>query len=166
MHRCQGVASLLVAVASLQVMGCSSPHVYEVGSLSMFPTLQPRDVVLVRRASEYQRGDIVCFVNPHGAGVFVMRITGLPNETIRVTNTTIRTAERSYTLESIGIPAQDYGGLTQGIYGVKCPVALGRGSYFVLGDNLNAAKDSRYWGELPEEAIIGKVRKTWKQRGE
>jgi signal peptidase I len=37
------------------------------------------------------------------------------------------------------------------------PVSVPRGTLFVLGDNRGDARDSRYWGFLPTEDVVGRV---------
>jgi signal peptidase I len=46
----------------------------------------------------------------------------------------------------------------QGItFGSSEPVTLGPDEYYVLGDNRLASSDSRVWGVLPKEDIVGRV---------
>jgi signal peptidase I len=47
------------------------------------------------------------------------------------------------------------------IYGVIRPYTVPSGYYFVLGDNIANSEDSRYFGAIPRQAILGKTAKIY-----
>ena len=127
---------------------------------SMNPTLVNHDYLIVDEISyrfhNPRRGDIVVFRyprNPHQ--LFVKRIIGLPGETIKISGGQVylKRGDKFIVLPENFLPQGDRD--TQGDEQVK----LGQNEYFVLGDNRHyfASYDSRNWGPLPRENIIGKV---------
>jgi signal peptidase I len=104
-----------------------------------------------------ERGDIVVFqtTDPirercRESGVFVKRIIGLPGETVRITQGGFVSIDGSRLDESDYVEPGRRGG-NSGSWRV------GPEGYFLLGDNRRASCDSRSWGALPEDRIIGEV---------
>lgn len=126
-----------------------------VPSGSMEPTIMTGSRMIGFRLSyvfgEVERGDIIIFKYPDDTSQnFVKRVIGLPGETVEIIGGVVyidgTELEEDY-LEVV--PAdEDWG-----------PYVVPEDSYFVLGDNRNNSRDSRYWSNtyVPEDYIIGKA---------
>ena len=133
---------------------------FVVSGNSMLPNFNNRDYLIIDRISYLksapQRGDIVVLKYPKDTSqFFIKRIIGLPGETIRfnqghvvIVNTMHPEGEM---LHESYIPSQTE------TYGRPDDLKLGSGEYYVLGDNRTASSDSRVWGILPANDIVGRV---------
>jgi signal peptidase I len=173
------VVTIVGAIAIVLIVKAFVINPYRIPSSSMEPTLhcaQPAsgcearfsDRVLANRfvyhLRDPRRGDIVVFKTPPAAlskcgadGTFVKRLIGLPGETLEV-----RLSKgvgyvfingkklRDPYVEKARRPIDAFG-----------PVKIAKGNYFMMGDNRSASCDSRQWGTVPRENIIGKVFATY-----
>lgn len=119
------------------------------------------------RFQEPKRGDVLVLVPPRSTTegkkeYFIKRVIGLPGEKIEIDNgkITIFNEENpdGKVLEESYLPSQ---GLTfphnSGLVGGKKILELNRDEYFMMGDNRLASSDSRDWGPLKRDDIVGKV---------
>lgn len=125
---------------------------------SMEPNFENNDYLIIDeltyRVREPERGEIVVFKYPlNPSQRFIKRIIGLPGETIEIKDNkiTILDNDKSFILDE-----SKYLPLTTATGG-DIRVSLKGNEYFVLGDNRTASFDSRGWGQLPRNNIIGKV---------
>lgn len=99
---------------------------------------------------EPDRGDIIIFKYPDDESVhYVKRIIGLPGETVMIED-----GEVYVDGEALKEPYLDT--VTLGYYG---PYTVPEGSYFVMGDNRNDSRDSRFWDNtyVAKDKIVAKV---------
>jgi signal peptidase I len=137
---------------------------YRNSSASMEPTL-PRNAMLMTEVSSATRsGDIVVFRHPHDRrAVMVERVIALSGETIEIRDKTVfinskamvepyvrHTDDTVY--PKIAALPEPYRSRDQ--FG---PYTVPAGQFFVLGDNRDTSHDSRYWGSVPNELLIGRV---------
>jgi signal peptidase I len=133
----------------------AQPFVVE--GLSMHPTFGDGDYLIIDelsyRLQDPMRGDVVVFRYPGNPSIFyIKRLIGLPGEKVTIERGQVsitRPDGSSLVLEEPYVVAEDatYSGV----------VTLGEGQYFVMGDNRPKSSDSRVWGVLPEEDIMGKA---------
>ncbi|TSC75241.1 MAG: signal peptidase I [Parcubacteria group bacterium Gr01-1014_30] len=122
---------------------------------SMEPNFANGDYLIIDQLSyrfrEPQRGEVVVFKYPQMPSQrYIKRILGLPGETVEVKEGKVVVS--GFELKEYYLPSSvftDEKGFER--------VALGENEYFVLGDNRPASSDSRVWGILPGENIIGRV---------
>ncbi len=102
-----------------------------------------------------ERGDIVVLNPPSGASAdkpYIKRVIGLPGDTFEIRN------DQVY-INGIEIvePYLDEGTLTDGCRAVCGPLEVPEGSVIVLGDNRGNSEDSRVFGSVPIDNIIGRA---------
>ena len=128
-----------------------------VNGQSMEPSFQNGDYLIIDelsyRLSDPQRGDVVVFKYPYNpTQKFIKRIIGLPGEKVEVSNGSVII----YSEDGSQVLSEEY--LDSGVSTPGAAnVFLDQDEYFVLGDNRPVSSDSRTWGTLPRENIIGKV---------
>lgn len=136
---------------------------FVVSGSSMVPNFHDRDYLIVDRwtyrSSEPQRGEVIVFKYPKDTSVYyIKRVIGLPGETVKLLQGHVVIINKEHpeglVLNESYLPSQIE---TSGVVGGENGLTLGSGEYFVLGDNRLASSDSRVWGVLPKDDIIGRV---------
>lgn len=119
---------------------------------SMNPTYEDGDIVNINRLSKPERNDIVIVDLPDEGKHLIKRCVGMPGDTIQIKEGKVFV--NGVELEEDYLSKENKtcdGGLANE------PILLGEDEYFVLGDNRSVSKDSRYFGAVKKEQIIGVV---------
>ncbi len=133
---------------------------YVVSGASMIPTFHDYHYLIIDRVTygfeEPERGDVIVLDLPQDTSrALIKRVIGLPGETISLTGNTvtIENAEHpdGFVLTESYLDSQNLGGPTD------MKITLGPDQYFVLGDNRKVSADSRSWGVLPRQDIVGRA---------
>lgn len=128
---------------------------FVVNGTSMDPTFKNGDYLIVNqigyRFEEPKRGEVLVFKYPVDMKKsFIKRIIGLPNETVEIdgNKVTIKNEENPEGFVITEPYVIHQGSVTQ-------KVTLKADEYFVMGDNRAGSLDSRYWGPLKRNLVIG-----------
>ena len=165
------VESIIIAFLLAMVIRTFVVQAFKIPTGSMRMTLQEGDLILVNKfiygakvpfsnfylpaLREPKRGDIVVFVYPEDKKKdFIKRLIGLPGEIIEIKGGSIYVNDKQVE-EPIFKQIYYYNRGDFGAEGQK--IVVPKDSYFVLGDNSASSKDSRYWGFVPKENLLGQA---------
>lgn len=130
-----------------------------------------------------QRGDVVVFRFPKDPGVdYIKRVIGLPGDHVVYKDKTLFINDRKIPQVPAGVYIGTGSGLSMSgadlrlealgetrhdmlvvprVHGVNTDVVVPEGHYFVMGDNRDNSNDSRYWGFVPDENLVGRAFMIW-----
>jgi signal peptidase I len=184
----ENLKSLAVALILALIIRTFLIQSFHIPSGSMIPTLLVGDFILVDKVTyhfrEPERGDVVVFLYPENRDVyFIKRIVGVPGDTVQVIDGKLyingkpcrysRAGSYSYVEKGTLMKGELFyeflpkkkGGekkhliLKTGIQGDNTQVfVIPKDKYFVMGDNRNNSYDSRWWGFVDREDIVGIAR--------
>ncbi len=154
------IEAILVALVAALLIRTFVAQAFRIPSGSMIPTLLVGDQLLVDKVTYHvrppARGDIIVFKYPGDESRdFIKRIIGLPGDTVEVRARAVYIngaplSERYAFHDALDhmriIPRDDFG-----------PAAVPSDKYFVMGDNRENSQDSRFWGFLERDKVIGRA---------
>ena len=159
--------TLVIALAIALFVRSFVVQAFKIPSSSMEPTLLVGDHILVNKFlygiripvigkkvlpfSQPRRGDVIVFIFPNDRSKdFIKRVIGLPGEKIEIRERKIYINDRL-----IEDPWGKYFP-PERLINVG-PVVVPPKALFVMGDNRNNSEDSRYWGFVPLDDVLGKA---------
>jgi len=165
------VESIVIAFLLALVIRAFIVQAFKIPTGSMRMTLIEGDLILVNKfiygakvpftnlrlpaLKPPQRGDVVVFIYPEDKSKdFIKRLVGLPGDAVEIKGGSIYINDRPAP-EAIFNQIYYYNRGQLALSGQKMLVPAD--SYFVLGDNSATSKDSRYWGFVPKNNLLGKA---------
>ncbi len=133
--------------------------IMDVKTDSMNPTFKNGDKVIINKIADINKGDLIAFDSPVEEGkILLSRVIASEYETVEIRNKVLFINDKKTEIISGETLDQKI------IYPMKfCyrdnmpPVKLERNEFFLLGDNFDRSFDSRSFGKIPADLIIGKI---------
>lgn len=144
---------VLIVVVPLR-MFVAQPFI--VNGASMMPTFENGDYLIIDeisyRYNEPERGEVIVFRLPSNQKRFLIkRVIGLPGETVIISGDKVTIHKAN---EEVIQLDESY---LNGNFSSYQTSELKENEYFVMGDNRNNSSDSRAWGVLDRDLIVGKT---------
>lgn len=151
------IETVIIAVVTVVLVRSFVVQPFLVSGSSMEPTFENGNYLLVDELSyrfrEPKRGEVIVFKAPvGGASYYIKRVIGLPGEKIVMSDSELmiyKGKDLKELHENYILNSNEHENFEK---------TLGRDEYFVMGDNRGFSFDSRSWGSLSKDKIVGLVR--------
>jgi signal peptidase I len=173
------VCNVLVLPLLIGYVRAHQVESFRIPSGSMLPGIEPGDFIFADKRYNcpgckqgVRRGDIAIFVYPNDRTLnYIKRIIGLPGDRIQIKGSELRVNDKLLTLQQS--PGADGTLVTEGDgdrhwhalwatnAAVQADVTVPAGHVFVLGDNRSTSTDSRQFGTVPLQDVVGLARQIW-----
>ncbi|MCX5669119.1 MAG: signal peptidase I [Candidatus Omnitrophica bacterium] len=165
------IESIIIAFLLALVIRAFLVQAFKIPTGSMRMTLIEGDLILVNKfiygakipftnlrlpaLRQPKRGDVIVFIYPEDKSKdFIKRLVGLPGDLVEIKGGSIYINDKP-AAEAIFNQIYYYNRGQLALPGQMMVVPAD--SYFVLGDNSATSKDSRYWGFVPKNNLLGKA---------
>ncbi len=165
--------SIVIAILLALFIRAFIVQAFDIPSGSMEPTLLPGDYILVNkfiygiripytniRLFSYknpQRGDVIVFIYPVDPSKdFIKRVIGMQGEKVQIVESKIFIDDRPIPDPWGSFEKKEPAAFIRAVENFG-PVIVPKDSLFVMGDNRNDSEDSRFWGFLPLDNLLGKA---------
>ena len=132
---------------------------HKVQGNSMVPTLQSGDYLITEKLSfrfrDPKSGETIVLKNPRDESQdFIKRIIAVPGDTIKILKNTVYLNDQPLPESYLppGTLTRSGAFLTEGLF-----IKVASNQYFVFGDNREHSSDSREWGPVTKEEIVGRA---------
>jgi signal peptidase I len=164
--------AILIAVILALFIRTFVVQAFKIPSGSMLETLQIGDHILVNKfiygthipftdisilpVRTPERGDIIVFKYPVDENRdFIKRVIGVPGDTIEIKDKMVYVNGNELSDDGYVVHRDET--IIPGQRDNLGPVTIPEDSYFVMGDNRDGSYDSRFWGYVKKEEILGKA---------
>lgn len=156
-HLKREIVETLLFVAIIFFVVHVSIQTFLVSDSSMQPALRQNELVIVNKASYIfggpSRGDVVLFYDPNDLSQqYLARVVAVPGDTIVISPDSVMVDGKTLNEPYVSVPP----GSSENPKIVP-KLTLGAGQYFVLNDSRIASSDSRMFGPIPRNNIVGKA---------
>jgi signal peptidase I len=163
--------SIVVAFILAMIIRAFVVQAFKIPTGSMHPTLLEGDLILVNKfmygaripfvnlrlpaIRQPKAGDVIVFIYPENPKKdFIKRVVACEGQTVEIKNGSIYINDQPL-LDSRFSQRYYY---NKGDYGKEqAKILVPKENFFVLGDNSASSQDSRYWGFVPKQNILGKA---------
>jgi signal peptidase I len=128
---------------------------------SMVPTFEDKDRLLVNKTAKVERFDMIVFDAPDSDSLYIKRVIGLPGDSVEVKNDVLyingEEVKEPYIKENKEDSPSDLitGNFT--LEELTGETQVPEGKLFVMGDNRLYSKDSREFGFITNDSVIGEA---------